>query len=189
MSLPGAINRFVSKETPSSKDVTAFHQNSDLDGSPKAQHHTLGPGPNQAAAGNHSHDAGGSSALAGYSPSNHDHSGLYLPANVPWIAMPYSGGWADLASGYVLGKYRLIGDTVECTGMMKHATVTTTGTFATLPVGYRPTGNMQFMCQGSGGGPVDVRLNNVGVLSIQAYVSNATGAGVSLVNIRFSTTA
>ena len=47
---------------PSQKEVNEFHTNSDKDGSAKSLHHTLGPMPNQAAAGNHSHD-GGNSAL------------------------------------------------------------------------------------------------------------------------------
>lgn len=50
-------------EKPSSKQVTDFHTNSDADGSPKAQHHTLGPNPNQAASGNHTHDGGSSARL------------------------------------------------------------------------------------------------------------------------------
>lgn len=41
--------------TPS-KEVSDFHNNSDVDSSAKAQHHTLGVGPTQAAPGNHDHD-------------------------------------------------------------------------------------------------------------------------------------
>jgi hypothetical protein len=36
-------------------DVNNLHTNSDVDVSTRSQHHTLGPGPNQAAAGNHAH--------------------------------------------------------------------------------------------------------------------------------------
>lgn len=50
-------------DKPTAKQVLDFHTNSDADGSPKAQHHTLGPGPNQAAAGNHTHDGGNSAPL------------------------------------------------------------------------------------------------------------------------------
>lgn len=39
-----------------SEEVNAFHQNSDVNSSALAQHHTLGLGPNQAAFGNHTHD-------------------------------------------------------------------------------------------------------------------------------------
>lgn len=39
------------------------HDKSDKDGSPKSIHHTLGPGPNQASPGNHTHDGGNSAAL------------------------------------------------------------------------------------------------------------------------------
>jgi hypothetical protein len=38
------------------QDVSLFHLNSDKDSSALALHHTLGIGPTQAAAGNHSHD-------------------------------------------------------------------------------------------------------------------------------------
>ena len=47
---------------PSSSVVDDFHSNSDLDTRAEAQHHTLGPGQNQAAPGGHRHD-GGDSAL------------------------------------------------------------------------------------------------------------------------------
>jgi hypothetical protein len=50
-------------EKPTAKQVEDFHTNADKDGSPKALHHTLGPGPNQAAAGNHTHDGGNSASL------------------------------------------------------------------------------------------------------------------------------
>ena len=50
-------------DKPNAKQVTDFHTHSDVDGSPKSQHHTLGPGPNQAAAGNHTHDGGQSTTL------------------------------------------------------------------------------------------------------------------------------
>jgi hypothetical protein len=49
---------------PNAKVVRDFHNNADTDGSPKALHHTLGPGANQASPGNHSHDGGNSSELA-----------------------------------------------------------------------------------------------------------------------------
>lgn len=47
------------------KDVTDFHKYSDIDGTSISQHHTLGPGANQASPGNHSHDGGASQALVG----------------------------------------------------------------------------------------------------------------------------
>ena len=42
--------------SPSSEEVNFFHLNSDKDSSALALHHTLGSGPSQAAAGNHTHD-------------------------------------------------------------------------------------------------------------------------------------
>jgi len=51
------------KPNPTADEVDAFHQNSDLDSRSEAQHHTLGPGPSQAAPGNHRHDGGDSELL------------------------------------------------------------------------------------------------------------------------------
>ena len=48
---------------PPSQVVDDFHENSDLDSRAEAQHHTLGPNPNQAAPGNHTHDGGDSELL------------------------------------------------------------------------------------------------------------------------------
>jgi hypothetical protein len=48
---------------PSSQAVSDFHENSDLDSRAEAQHHTLGPNPNQASPGNHRHDGGDSALL------------------------------------------------------------------------------------------------------------------------------
>jgi hypothetical protein len=43
-------------DNASVQDVSLFHLNSDKDSSALALHHTLGIGPTQAAAGNHSHE-------------------------------------------------------------------------------------------------------------------------------------
>lgn len=43
--------------------VDDFHEQSDLNTRSEAQHHTLGPGQNQAAPGNHNHDGGTSIPL------------------------------------------------------------------------------------------------------------------------------
>jgi len=48
---------------PPNQVVDDFHQNSDLNARAEAQHHTLGPGPTQAAPGNHTHDGGDSSLI------------------------------------------------------------------------------------------------------------------------------
>lgn len=68
-----STSRLTVPVRPSAKEIRDFHSNADTDGSAKALHHTLGPGPSQAAPGNHSHDAGASSALTGYATSTHTH--------------------------------------------------------------------------------------------------------------------
>jgi hypothetical protein len=50
----------------SAGEVNSLHANSDVDSSTIAQHHTLGPQPNQASPGDHSHD-GKSSKKINYS--------------------------------------------------------------------------------------------------------------------------
>jgi len=42
--------------SPSNRVVDAFHKNADTDSRTESIHHTLGPGPNQASPGSHSHD-------------------------------------------------------------------------------------------------------------------------------------
>ena len=48
---------------PDAQAVEDLHTNSDLDVRPESQHHTLGPSPSQAAAGNHTHDGSDSPQL------------------------------------------------------------------------------------------------------------------------------
>lgn len=60
---PVKVAEHAKTDKPSAKAVLDFHTNSDKDGSPQAQHHSLGPTANQAAAGNHTHDGGQSAAL------------------------------------------------------------------------------------------------------------------------------
>lgn len=51
------------KDSPKAETVSRFHSNADTDSSRTALHHTLGPGKNQAASGNHSHDGNDSPRL------------------------------------------------------------------------------------------------------------------------------
>lgn len=48
---------------PPGQVVDDFHENSDVDSRAEAQHHTLGPGPNQSSPGDHTHDGGDSALL------------------------------------------------------------------------------------------------------------------------------
>lgn len=55
--------------TPPGQDVNDFHTRSDVDSSPRAQHHTLGLKHNQAAIGDHDHDGVNSKRLTAAAPS------------------------------------------------------------------------------------------------------------------------
>lgn len=52
----GPIKKERGNDTPPPGEVNTYHTRSDLDSSTLAQHHTLGIGHNQAAAGDHVHD-------------------------------------------------------------------------------------------------------------------------------------
>lgn len=45
-------------ESADARTVNNFHQNSDVDGGPESQHHTIGPGVHQSASGAHNHRDG-----------------------------------------------------------------------------------------------------------------------------------
>ena len=59
---------------PNPEEVNAFHRYDDIDGSPDAHHHSLGPENNQASPGGHTHDGRDSKILAGYSLTGHSHA-------------------------------------------------------------------------------------------------------------------
>lgn len=46
------------EESPDSRTVNKFHTNDDVDSSPDAHHHTIGPGVHQGASGAHNHRDG-----------------------------------------------------------------------------------------------------------------------------------
>jgi len=48
---------------PTAQAVADFHTNSDADSRAESLHHTLGPNPNQASPGDHTHDGGDSELL------------------------------------------------------------------------------------------------------------------------------
>ena len=48
---------------PTAEEVRVAHTHADIDVSPVALHHSLGSAPNQAAAGNHTHDGGSSAGI------------------------------------------------------------------------------------------------------------------------------
>ena len=51
------------KNSPDAEKVNDFHRYSDLDSSKNAQHHRIGRGDNQAAAGSHNHREGNGESL------------------------------------------------------------------------------------------------------------------------------
>lgn len=110
--------------------VRALHHNADTDGSPKSVHHTLGPGPNQAAPGNHTHDGGQSATLDG-------------EVDTGWLDIAVSATFAAMA-GTEKPQARKIGNKVWLRGGFTNAGITATANFnvGTLPTGTYPPVNM-----------------------------------------------
>lgn len=64
----------------------------------------------------------------------------------PWTALPYSTGWGDRGGGWQPGEYRKVGDIVHLRGTVTKATAPAAGdVIATLPAGFRPTGDLAFL--------------------------------------------
>jgi hypothetical protein len=189
MSQQPSVSRLTLPNKPSAKEVREFHSNADTDGSAKALHHTLGPGPSQAAPGNHTHDAGASSGLSGYATSDHTHTGLVTVT--AWVTMtPLLNGWVPLAGVFGDPQYRKVGDRVELRGAVKSGTVSTTatGNIFVLPVGFRPVAQQSIMGVPINLGYLRLDLFNTGdIRAMASYITGGTVAFLSLENIFFST--
>lgn len=61
----GPIKTEKTRQGPEPREVNSFHDRSDVDSGPNAQHHTIGISRNQASPGDHQHD-GKSSRELGY---------------------------------------------------------------------------------------------------------------------------
>lgn len=177
------------ERAPDAKTVRDFHRHSDVDGSAKAIHHTLGSGPSQASPGNHTHDGGASAPIEGFSASDHNHDANYAKIDVPWIAMtPLLNSWVPYATGHRTPGYRKIGDIIECRGLVKNGTISTgtTGNIFIFPIGFRPT-EQEIFIGASNTGIMRVDLFTDGSLrAIAAAAAGASNAFVSLANFRFS---
>ena len=185
--LSSSGGRNTKKDRPDAREVSEFHVNADTDGSPKSLHHTLGPGPNQAAAGNHSHDAGASSGLSGYSLATHTHPGLNVVT--AWTAPTLLNGWLNYGGVFDNAAYRKVGDEVECRGLVKSGTVATdaTGNVFVLPAGFRPTNQLVLVAPISAG---MIRMDvfpDGSVRAMSSFITGGTVAFCSLMLIRFST--
>lgn len=89
------------KHNMTASDVKDLHNNSDVDSSPLAQHHTLGKGAHQAAAGDHTHDPNRSHALALLTANQAIGAGAFVTLNNLTVLQKSS----DI--GYGLGLFTL----------------------------------------------------------------------------------
>jgi hypothetical protein len=133
-------------------------------------------------------------------------SGLYYN-NSSWVwqfdstgklavgSVPYSkivdndSGWLNLslsgATAYSTGlqpRYRKVGDTVFLEGEMKLTSSLAAGgvtAIGTLPSGYRPPRNNQYICQGSGNAIWLFAVNSNGTCEVGRYRNGDTSASIS----------
>jgi hypothetical protein len=106
----------------------------------------------------------------------------------PWTDIPLSGSWAafdTIGSGHRNPQYRKTSfNEVQCRGLIKHATTTTTGTFATLPTGFRPTETEMFLANANAG-VARIDVLNTGVMSLNSYIASGNAGFVSLAQVKF----
>ena len=97
----------------------------------------------------------------------------------------FLNGWSNYGSGFDTAGYSLTGGLVKVTGLIKGGTVSTssTGYAFNLPVGYRPTGTLQFVTNASAG-TADVRVTTGGDVHIYGLYSGSN-ASISLNPISF----
>jgi hypothetical protein len=71
--------------------------------------------------------------------------------NTPFstAALTFSGSWVNFGSGFSTAKASKLGRFVSVEGLIKSGAAS--GAMAILPVGYRPTEQLIFLCQCSGG--------------------------------------
>ena len=110
----------------------------------------------------------------------------------PWEELWHSGldsGWINLslsgATAFNSGlqpRYRKIGNTVFLEGEMKLTSSLAAGgatTIGTLPSGYRPPRNNQYICQGSGDAIWLFTVNSNGTCEVGRYRNGDTSASIS----------
>lgn len=94
-----------------------------------------------------------------------------------WTAMTLGNGWSNYGSGYAPAQYTKINGIVHIEGLIKSGTPGSSG-FFTMPVGYRPSGHLQWTSMSSGG-VADIRVFSTGAVCVYALVSGSN-ASVSI---------
>lgn len=138
-------------------DLSAYkqvHRYADTDADSSAIHHTLGLGPNQAAKGNHNHDAA-------YEVLGHDHEDAVIKLT------PTMSG----ISGHAFYLKKISEGTVGISGYLDvdDADTTRRDTGMLVPVGLRPLANVAFVFPqyGGAGGQYRYIVGTTGVIEFQ----------------------
>jgi hypothetical protein len=117
----------------------------------------------------------------------------------PWRPLPLAAGFLNYHTAWPEAQYRRVGDVIQLRGLVKRTTFTT-GTVATLPVGYRPPYailTQAWMVWNSSRAGIRMTLGTTGVLTIANTYGLPTGttnpaittvAHLSLNGIHFSVT-
>lgn len=110
-----------------------------------------------------------------------------------WRVPSLNPGWSNFGSGYDGAGYRMEpGGLVRIKGLIKHTTLSQTGTMFILPVGFRPTGGDRIFTQQStnsgSSGITRVNVTSAGLVDAFAHLSGGGAGFLSLENIVFPTT-
>lgn len=113
-------------------------------------------------------------------------SGWPIVSDQVWSNVPLVNSWANVGGAFQIAEYRLMADGT----VMMHGSVTggTSTTVATLPVGYRPLGTVQFAVGGgatvAAGASLRVGITAAGVVTISG--ESIVGGGFAFDGVRFS---
>lgn len=112
---------------------------------------------------------------------------LFADDGDSWNPLTLSNGWVSFDGGtsYEIPAWRYGTDgNVHLQGLMKHATTSTTGVFATMGAGMKPKKNLLFVSLANGGavtGSCRLDVSGLdGALSLSTYSTGASGGYVSL---------
>jgi hypothetical protein len=141
---------FLSGPNIPSKDVSEFHNNSDLDSGQLAQHHTLGKASNQAAPGNHHH---------------------LDSRNTDWITFPFSADWQPNGGASQAPQYRYWEGWIELRGWPQYIGVASSSVPGILPAGFRSAALEDFTVWTNAGTNIRCRTEASGILTLSTALS------------------
>lgn len=109
-------------------------------------------------------------------------TGLMGPDEASWITPVLGNSWVAFGAPHPPLQYQIFGVVVRMRGFIKSGTINTV--IFNLPVGYRPSAQLLFPANSSGGYAA-VTVDTTGNVEVNAYETGASNAGVSFDQIEF----